>query len=84
MAFAVMRLLVICAFAIGMGVLLLIGLWAIANELYSQSIFGVPFEAEGKSAGDHADEEQSASSSAPLVGWRADGWRRDSRQKPGA
>jgi hypothetical protein len=84
MAFAVMRLLVICALAIGIGTLLLVGLWAIANELYSQSIFGVPFEADGKSAGDHADEEQSASSSATLIGWRSDGWRRESRQKPGA
>jgi len=33
-----------------------------ANELYSQSIFGLPFEADGKSMGDYADEEQSASS----------------------
>jgi hypothetical protein len=84
MAFGVMRLLVIFALAIGIGALLLIGLWVIADELYSQSIFGVPFEADGKSAGDHADEEQFASSSTPLVGWRPDGWRRDSRQKPGA
>jgi hypothetical protein len=84
MAFAVMRLLVICALAIGIGALLLVGLWAIANELYSQSVFGVPFEADGKSAANQADEEQSASSSAPLVGWRRDGWHRDSRQKPGA
>jgi len=57
-----MRLLVICALVIGVGTLLLIGLWAMANELYSQSIFGLPFEADGKSMGDYADEEQSASS----------------------
>ena len=47
--------------------LLLIGLWAMANELYSQSIFGVPFGADGKSTPDCADEEQSASSSATLI-----------------
>jgi hypothetical protein len=66
-----MRLLVICALVIGVGVgiLLLIGLWAMANELYSRSIFGVPFETEGKSTGDYADEEQSASSSTTLIGW---------------
>jgi hypothetical protein len=39
-----------------------------ANELYSRSIFGVPFETEGKSKGDYADEEQSASSSTTLIG----------------
>jgi hypothetical protein len=40
-----------------------------ANELYAQSIFGVPFETDGKSTGDYADEEQSASSSTTLIGW---------------
>jgi hypothetical protein len=63
-----MRLLVICALVIGVGTLLLTGLWATANELYSQSIFWVPFEADGKSTGDYADEEQSASSSETLIG----------------
>jgi hypothetical protein len=66
--FAVMRLLVVCVFIIGLGILLLLGLWAMANELYSNSTFGVPFEADGKSPLDYADEEQSASSSATPVG----------------
>ena len=66
-----MRLLVICALVIGVGVLLLIGLWAMANELYSQSIFGAPFEA------DDADEEQFASLPHHSSGdcRRAGGWR---------
>jgi hypothetical protein len=62
-----MRLLVIGALIIGLGAILLIGLWAMANALYSQSIFGVPFGAYGKSTSDCADEEQSASSSATLI-----------------
>ena len=63
-----MRLLVICALVIGIGILLLIGLWAVANELYSQSIFGVPFE---------ADEEQSGRVPHHSSGdcRRAGGWR---------
>jgi hypothetical protein len=60
-------LICICALIIGLGILVLIGLWAMANELYPQSIFGVPFEAAGKSKGDYADEEQSESSSATLI-----------------
>ena len=62
-----MRLLLICALVVGSGILLLIGLWAMANELYSQSMFGVPFETDGSSNRDHADEE-SESSSATLIG----------------
>ena len=63
-----MRLLLICALVVGSGILLLIGLWAMANELYSQSMFGVPFETDGSSNRDPADEEQSESSSATLIG----------------
>jgi hypothetical protein len=54
-----MRLLVICALVIGAGTLVLIGLWVMANALYSQSIFGVPLEADGKAKGRDADKEQS-------------------------
>jgi hypothetical protein len=57
-------LLVICALVIGLGTLLLIGLWAMVNELYSQRMFAVPFDMDGKEALDYADEERSASSSA--------------------
>jgi hypothetical protein len=63
-----MRLPIICALVIGVGTLVLIGLWAMVNELYSQCIFGVPVESDGRSTGDYADEEQSASSSATLGG----------------
>jgi hypothetical protein len=63
-----MRLLLICALVVGLGSLVLIGLWAMANELYSQSGFVVPFEADGNSNRDHADEEQSEASSATLMG----------------
>jgi hypothetical protein len=59
-----MRLLVICTLVIGLGTLLLIGLLTMVNEFYSQSIFGVPFEADDQSTRDCADEEQSASSSS--------------------
>lgn len=63
-----MRVLLICALVIGSGILALIGLWAMVNALYSQSMFGVPFESDGKSKRDYADEEQSESSSATLSG----------------
>jgi hypothetical protein len=63
-----MRLLLICALVVGSGILLLIGLWTIAKELYSQSMFGVPFETDGNSNRDDADEEHSKSSSATLIG----------------
>jgi hypothetical protein len=39
-----MRLLVVCALVIGLGIQLLIGLLSIARELFSDSIFGVPTE----------------------------------------
>jgi hypothetical protein len=42
--FAVMRLFVLCASAIGVGILLLIGFLVTAQELFSESIFGVPQE----------------------------------------
>jgi hypothetical protein len=63
-----MRLLLIFSLVIGLGSLILIGLRAMANELYSQSGFGVPFEADENSNRDHADEEQSEASSATLMG----------------
>jgi hypothetical protein len=39
-----MRLLVVCALIIGLGIQLLIGLFSIARELFSDSIFGIPTE----------------------------------------
>jgi hypothetical protein len=56
------HLLVICALVIGLLIMLLIGLLAMVNELYSQKIFGMPFDVDGNSTRDYADEEQSASS----------------------
>jgi hypothetical protein len=37
-----MRLLVLCAWAFGVGIVLLVGLLLIAQEIFSESIFGVP------------------------------------------
>ncbi len=39
-----MRLLVLCAWAFGVGIILLVGLLLIAHEIFSESIFGVPHE----------------------------------------
>jgi hypothetical protein len=39
-----MRLLVLCAWAFGVGIILLVGLLLIAQEIFSESIFGVPHE----------------------------------------
>jgi hypothetical protein len=39
-----MRLLVVCALVIGLGIQLLIGLLTIVRELFSDKIFGVPTE----------------------------------------
>ena len=52
-----MRVFAICALIVGLGALLLIGLWAMANELYSQSIFGVPFGADAVLLGDFPLEQ---------------------------
>jgi hypothetical protein len=49
-----MRLLVVCALVIGLGIQLLIGLFTVARELFSDSVFGIPTE---------SDQAQSTSSS---------------------
>jgi hypothetical protein len=50
-----MRPLVVCALVIGLAIQLLIGLFTIARELFSDSVFGVPAE---------SDKAQSTPSSA--------------------
>ena len=37
-----MRLLVLCALVIGVGILLLVGFLVMAQELFADSVFGVP------------------------------------------
>jgi hypothetical protein len=59
---AVMRLLVLCALAIGAGILLFIGLLITAQELFSESIFGAPDESGEETRRRYADEERSTSS----------------------
>ena len=54
--FAVMRLFVLCALAIGVGILILIGLMVTAQELFSESIFGVPQEPGEETGRGHMDE----------------------------
>jgi len=58
-----MRLLVLCALAIGAGILLFIGFLVTAQELFSESFFGAPDEpGEGTGRG-HKYEERSTSTS---------------------
>ena len=54
-----MRLLVICALVVGVGSLVLIGLWALVRELFSDSIFGVPSVSDGQARRARADRPQS-------------------------
>jgi hypothetical protein len=39
-----MRLLVLCALVMGVGILLLVGFLVMAQELFSESVFGVPHD----------------------------------------
>jgi hypothetical protein len=59
---AVMRLLVLCALAIGAGILLFIGFLITAQELFSESIFGAPDESGEETRRRYTDEERSTSS----------------------
>jgi hypothetical protein len=62
-----MRLLVICALVVGVGSLVLIGLWALVRELFSDSIFGVPSVSDEQARRARADQPQSSSSSATAI-----------------
>ena len=66
--FAVMRLFVLCALAIGVGILLLIGFLVTAQELLSESLFGVPQEPGEETGRRHMDEGRSTSSSSTPAG----------------
>jgi hypothetical protein len=63
-----MRLLVLCAWAFGVGIILLIGLLLIAQEIFSESIFGVPHEPGAETGRGYMDEEPSTSSSSTPIG----------------
>jgi hypothetical protein len=63
-----MRLLVLCALAMGVGILLLVGFLGMAQELFSNSIFGVPDEADEETGPTDMDEERSTSSSSTPIG----------------
>jgi hypothetical protein len=63
-----MWLFVLCALAIGVGILLLIGFLATAQELLSESIFGVPQEPGEETVRGCVDEERSGSSSSTPIG----------------
>ncbi len=63
-----MRLLVLCALAMGVGILVLVGFLAMAQELYSESIFGVPHEPDEEAGRAYMDEERSTSSSSTPMG----------------
>jgi len=65
------RLLVLCVLAIGVGVLLLIGALVVARELFSESIFGVPHEPSEDTGSGHVDDAQSTSSSSAPIGWQS-------------
>ena len=63
-----MRLLVLCAWAFGVGIILLVGLLLIAHEIFSESIFGVPPEPGAETGLGYMDEERSTSSSSTPIG----------------
>lgn len=63
-----MRLLVLCAWAFGVGIILLVGLLLIAHEIFSENIFGVPHEADAETGRGYVDEERSTSSSSTPIG----------------
>jgi hypothetical protein len=63
-----MRLLVLCAWAFGVGIILLVGFLLIAQEIFSESIFGVPHEAGAETGHGYMDEERSTSSSSTPIG----------------
>lgn len=61
-----MRLLVL--WALGVGIILLVGLLATAQELFSESIFGVPHEPGAETGRGNMEEERSTSSSSTPIG----------------
>jgi hypothetical protein len=63
-----MRLLVLCAWAFGVGIILLVGLLLVAQEIFSESIFGVPHERGADTGRGHMDEDRSTSSSSTPIG----------------
>jgi hypothetical protein len=63
-----MRLLVLCAWALGAGTIVLVGLLLIAQEIFSESIFGVPPEPGAETGGGYMDEERSTSPSSTPIG----------------
>jgi hypothetical protein len=56
-----MRLLVLCALVMGVGIFLLVGILVMAQELFSESAFGVPHEAGEETARRYTDEGRSTS-----------------------
>lgn len=63
-----MRLLVFCALIVGVGILLLVGFLIMAQELYSEGIFGLPHEPDDEAERAYMDEERSTSSSPTSTG----------------
>jgi len=63
-----MRLHAFWALAVGFGAVLLVGLLDIAQDLLSGTIFGAPSLPDRNARRDHADEENSSSSSATPIG----------------
>jgi hypothetical protein len=62
-----MRLLVICALVVGFGSLVLIGLFVLVRELFSDSIFGAPSVSDEQARRGHTDQSHSSSSSVTAI-----------------
>jgi hypothetical protein len=62
-----MSLLGMCALAVGFGSLVLIGIFALVRDLFSDSTLGVPSESDEKARQGHADQTSSASSSLTSI-----------------
>jgi len=59
-----MRLLVLCVWAFGVGIIVLAGLLLIAQEIFSESTFGVPHEPGAETGDGYVEDERSTSSSS--------------------
>ena len=64
---APMSLVGMCALVVGFGSLVLVGIFALVRDLFSDSTLGVPSESDEKASHGHADQRSSASSSLTSI-----------------
>jgi hypothetical protein len=62
-----MSLVGMCALVVGFGSLVLIGIFALVRDLFSDSTLGVPSVSDEKDGREHADQTPSASSALTSI-----------------